>query len=67
VSSRISVLSEEHGLLPLQHMVALPGRSTDTALGMLVKQIHAALQIEVGVASLLSLDMTEAFYRAVPV
>jgi hypothetical protein len=34
---------------------------------MLVKQIHAAWQADDGVASLLSLDMTVAFDRVVPV
>jgi hypothetical protein len=41
--------------------------STDTALDMLVKQIHAAWQVDNGVASLLSLDMTGAFDRVAPV
>jgi hypothetical protein len=34
---------------------------------MLVKQIHAAWQTDNGIASLLSLDMTGAFDRVVPV
>jgi hypothetical protein len=67
VASRITALSEEHGLLPPQHMGACSGRSTDTALGMLVKHIHAAQQADDGVASLLSLGMTGAFDRIVPV
>ncbi len=67
VASKITALSEEYGLLPPQHMGARPGRSTDTALDMLVKQIHAAWQADNGVASLLSLDMTGAFDRVVPV
>jgi hypothetical protein len=67
VASRITALSEEHGLLPPQHMGARPGRSTDTALDMLMKQIHAAWQADDGVASLLSLDMTVGFDRVVPV
>ncbi len=46
-------------------MGACPGRSTDTALEMLVKQIHAAWQADDGVASLHSLDMTGAFDRVV--
>ncbi len=65
--NRITALSEEHGLLPPQQMGACPGRSTDTTLDMLVKQIHAAWQADDGVASLLSLDMTVAFDRVVPV
>jgi hypothetical protein len=42
VASRITALSEKHGLLPSQQMKAHPGRSTDTALNMLVKQVHTA-------------------------
>ncbi len=67
MASRITDLSEEHGLLPPQHMGALLGRSTDTALDMLVKQIHAAWQADDRVASLLSLHMTGALDRVVPV
>jgi hypothetical protein len=37
VASRITALSEEHGLLPTQQMGARPGRSTDTALDMLLQ------------------------------
>ncbi len=67
MASKITALTEEHGLLPPQHMGAHPGRSTDTALDMLVNQVHAAWQADNGVASLLSLDMTGAFDRVVPV
>ncbi len=67
MASRITALSEEHGLLPPQKMGACPGRSTDTARDMLVKQIHTAWQADDGVASLLFLDMTGAFDRVVPV
>jgi hypothetical protein len=51
MASRITVLSEEQGQLPPQHMGARPGRSTDTALDMLVKQVHAAWQADDGNAS----------------
>jgi hypothetical protein len=67
VASRITALSEKHGLLPPQHMGACHGRSTDTALDMLVKQIHAVWQADDGVASSLFLHMTGAFDRVVPV
>jgi hypothetical protein len=67
VASRITALSKEHGLLSPQHMGDHPRKSTDTALDMLVKQIHAAWQADEGVASLLSLDITWAFNRVVPV
>ncbi len=53
----------EHGLLPPQHMGARPGRSTDTALDILVKQNQAALQAADGVAFLLSLNIIGAFDR----
>ncbi len=66
IASRITALSEEHGLLPPQQMGARPGRSTDTALEMLVQQIHAAWQTDDGVASLLSLDMSGAYDRVLP-
>lgn len=39
----------------------------DTALGLLIKQIHAALQANLEVALLYSLDMTGAVDRVVPV
>jgi hypothetical protein len=48
-------------------MGAYPGRSTDTALDVLVRKIHAAWQADNKVALLLSLDMTGAFNRVVPV
>jgi hypothetical protein len=48
-------------------MGAHPGRSTDTALDILIKQIQAAWQADIRVASLLSLDMTGALDRVVPV
>jgi hypothetical protein len=41
-------------------------RSTDTALEMLIKHIHAAWQMDDGVASFLSLDMSRAYDRVVP-
>ncbi len=67
VASKIAALSEEHGLLPPQYMGSRPGRSTDTAHDMLLKQVHAACQAHNRVASLLSLDMTGAFDKVVPV
>ncbi len=66
VARRISSLSEEHSLLPDQHMGARPGRSIDTALDFLVQQIHATWQSKDRVSTLLSLDMTGAFDRVVP-
>ncbi len=66
IARRISTLSEEHSLLPAQHMGADPSRSIDTALDYLVKQIHATWQNKDSVAMLLLLDMTKAFDRVVP-
>jgi hypothetical protein len=42
-------------------MGACPGRSTETALDLLLQQVYAAWQTGKAVASLLSLDMTGAF------
>jgi hypothetical protein len=42
IACRISSLSEEHSLLPAQHMGARPGRSIDTALDFLLQQVHAS-------------------------
>ncbi len=41
--------------------------STNTALGMLLKYIHAAWQVNKKVPFLLYLNMTEALNRVVPV
>jgi hypothetical protein len=66
IARRISTLSEEHSLLPAQHMGAHPGRSIDTVLDFLVHQIHATWQNKDAVATQLSLDMMGAFDRVVP-
>jgi hypothetical protein len=66
IAQRILSLSEEHSLLPAQHMGAYPSRFIDTALDYLVQQIHATWQNKDGVATLLSLDMTGTFDRVVP-
>jgi hypothetical protein len=60
VASRNTAPSEGHGLLSPQYMRAHLGRSTDTALDMLIKLIHALWQADNGIASLLYLDMTGA-------
>jgi hypothetical protein len=66
IARQIYALSEEHNPLPAQHMGARRGRSIDTALDLLVQQIHATWQKTDGVATLLLLDMTSAFGRVVP-
>ncbi len=58
IARRISSLSEEHSLLPARHMGAHPSMSIDTALDILVQQIHTSWQNKDGVATLLSHDMT---------
>jgi hypothetical protein len=67
IARQTSALSEEHDLLPAQHMGARPSRSIDTVLDLLAQQIHATWQNTDRVATLLSLDMTGAFDRVVPV
>jgi hypothetical protein len=65
IAQQILTLSEEHSLLPAQHMGAHPSRSIDTALDVLVQQIYATRQNKDSVATLLSLDRTGAFHRVV--
>jgi hypothetical protein len=67
IAQRISSLSEEHSLLPTQHMGARPRWSIDTALEYLLQPIHASWQHNDGVALLLLLNMTGAFDMVVPV
>jgi hypothetical protein len=67
MASKITHLSEEHSLLPPQHMRVCLRRSTETAPDMLDKQVPAALQADNEVTSLLSLDKTGAFDRVVHV
>ncbi len=66
IARRILSLYEEHGLLSAKQIGARPGRPIDTALNVLVQQIHVTWQNKDGVATLLLLDMTGAFDRVVP-
>jgi hypothetical protein len=66
IAHQILSLSEEHTLIPAQRMGARPGRSIDTALNILLQQVHATWQNKDWVATLLSLDMTGAFDRVIP-
>jgi hypothetical protein len=59
-------LSEEYSFLPAQHIRACPSRSIDTSLDFLVQRIHVTWQSKDGMATLLLLNMTEAFDRLVP-
>ncbi len=63
---QISSLSEEHGLLPAQHMGARRSRFINMALDFLVQQIQTIWQNNDGVATLLSLDMMGNFDSVVP-
>ncbi len=67
MASRITALSEEQDQLQPQHMGAGLGRSNDTAGDMLVKPIHAAWQADDRVASSISIYMSGAFNKVVPV
>ena len=62
VAKRISIVAEEHRLLPDTQMGARPGRSTTTALELLTEQIRTVwAKDDKLVATLLSLDISGAF------
>jgi len=63
MAARLRSLSESHGMLPPQQMGARQGKSTETALTMLLSQIRTVWEEEDSVATLLSLDMSGAFPR----
>ena len=60
-ASRLRDAAEEHGLLPDTQMGARRGRSTETALELLVEQVRTVWTSKKHVASLLSLDISGAF------
>ena len=60
-ANRLREVAEEHGLLPATQMGARRGRSTETALELLVEQVRTVWTSKKHVASLLSLDLTGAF------
>ena len=60
-ASRLSTLAEQEGLLPDSQMGNRTNRSTETALEMLVEQIHTVWKTRNQVASVLSLDIAGAF------
>lgn len=64
-AAHIRRLAEKHSMLPAQQMGARPNRSTETALDLIVNQVHTIWQTGNNVASLLSLDITGAFDRVV--
>ena len=58
---RLSSLAERQGLLPDNQMGNRTNRSTETALELLVEQIHTIWKTGNQVASILSLDIARAF------
>lgn len=61
-ANRLSNLAEEHNLLPKEHMGARRKRSTETALELLIDQVHTIWGCgKEYVATVLSLDVAGAF------
>jgi len=60
-ASQLRRLAEQHGMLPDYQMGAREGHSAETALNLLVNQVHAVWGEGDYVASLLSLNITGAF------
>ena len=58
---KLSSLAEQAGLLPNSQMGNRKNRSTETALELLVEQIHTAWKTKNQIASVLSLDIAGAF------
>lgn len=62
LAQRLSTLAENNNLLPAQQMGARRGKSTKTALELLVKSVHTIWDCNrKNMASLLSLDVVGAF------
>jgi hypothetical protein len=61
MARRLSDLAEREGLLPDSQMGNRTNRSTETALELLVEQIHTVWKASNQVASVLSLDIAGAF------
>lgn len=57
-------LAEDQGMLPREQMGARKGRSTETAIGLLLAQIRTVFKGK-GVASVLSMDVSGAFDHVV--
>ena len=60
-ASRLRDVAEEHSLLPDTQMGARRGRSTETALELLIEQVCTVWTSQKHMASLLSLDISGAF------
>lgn len=65
IGAHLRHLAEKQGLLPDRQMGARRGRSTETALALLLSQIRAAWEEPGAVATALSLDMSGAFDRVI--
>ena len=63
MATRLRTMAEKHGMLPPQQMGARQGKSTETALTLLLSQIRTIWEEKNSVATLLSLDMSGAFPR----
>jgi exonuclease III len=61
LARRLGALAEQEGLLPDTQMGNRRNRSTDTALDLLLEQIHTVWHEKDHVASVLSLDIAGAF------
>ena len=61
LAHRLSALAEKEGLLPDSQMGNRTNRSTETALELLVEQIHTTWRTKNQVASVLLLDIARAF------
>ena len=61
LARRLGALAEREGLLPDTQMGNRRNRSTDTALDLLIEQIHTVWHEKDHVASVLSLDIAGAF------
>jgi hypothetical protein len=61
MACRLSELAEQHQLLPSTQMGNRKNRSTETALELLIEQIHTIWSSKKHVASVLSLDISGAF------
>ncbi|KAI0996003.1 hypothetical protein K3495_g12178 [Podosphaera aphanis] len=62
IANQIAKAAEKYNFLPDEQMGARPGRSTITAVELLTEQIHSVWgEDKKRVASLLSLDISEAF------
>lgn len=62
ISNTLRTLAESHGLLPPQQMGARPGRSTVTALDLLLTQLRLGQRNKI-TTSVLSMDISGAFDR----